>query len=324
MSILPFVDSRDSEVRLRVKASILKSAACKVYFLLFLVTYATQAQEPDFDAERAWDYLLKQCSFGPRPPGSDAHLKCLKYLETELAKFAPSVNRQALLGINPVTRETCGLVNLIAEFWPERTRRILLCAHWDTRPWAGQDPDFANRDKPIIGANDGASGVAVLLEIARCLSMKDPGVGVDIVLFDGEDMGREGHLDEYCLGSRWYAQNLEYPFPEAAVLVDMVGDADLHIPQELYSRTSAPELITEIFSIAEELGESAFDPRPGRAVYDDHILLLQNGIPAVNLIDFDYDFWHTLKDIPENCRAQSLRSVGRVILAWVYQRGSRD
>lgn len=305
---------------IRVKRTIAQG----VCFLILLMPGGARTQVPDFDAERAWKYLLAQCAFGPRPPGSEAHLRCLEYLEDELKKLAPSVQRQPFMGVDPVSGKSHSFVNLIAGYWPERSRRVLLCAHWDTRPWADRDPDPANRDSPILGANDGASGVAILLEIARHLARKDPGIGVDIVLFDGEDMGRAGHYDEYCLGSTWYAQNLKYPLPEAAVLLDMVGDADLCIPQELYSRMSAPQLLSEIFLIAEELGENTFDPRSGYAVYDDHVPLLQEGIQAVNLIDFDFDFWHTLRDVPENCSAQSLKSVGRVVLAWIYRRGGRE
>ncbi len=281
------------------------------------------AQAAHFDESRAWDNLIAQCSFGPRTPGSKAHAQCLDYLEDELQNYAESVQRQTFLGVNPKTGDTHSLVNLVAKFWPAHSRRVMLCAHWDTRPWADQDRLTVNHNKPVLGANDGASGVAVLLEISRCIGLNDPGIGVDIVLFDGEDMGREGRLDEYCQGSRWYAQNLEIPLPEAVVLLDMVGDADLHIPQELYSRMSAPELLNEIYLLAEEMGESCFDTGPGTPVYDDHVPLLQEGIPAINLIDFEYQYWHTIEDIPDNCSAESLGKVGRVVLEWIYRCGKK-
>ncbi len=282
-----------------------------------------RAQTPVFDENLAWKQLLAQCDFGPRPPGSEAHQLCLQYLENELRRFTSHVERQDFFGLNPVTNETVPLTNLVAHFFPDRSRRLLLCAHWDTRPWADQDPDPANRDKPIIGANDGASGVAVLLEIARCLSLQDPGIGVDIVLFDGEDLGRSGRLQEYCLGSRFYAQQMKTPLPEAAVLLDMVGDAELQIPWEQYSYFSARDLQQEIYRIALKMGESSFISAVGPPVYDDHVPLIEEGIPAVNLIDFDYPYWHTLQDTPERCSAQSLGSVGRVVLEWVFFRGSR-
>ncbi len=307
--------------RMKSFKNIFQNRTGSIFILLFFTT--VQVFGTEFDSARAWEYLQKQCSFGPRPPGSKAHRKCLDYLEMELKKYSSSVQRQSFLGVNPVSGETYTMHNLIAGFWPERSRRVMLCAHWDTRPWADRDPDPANRDQPILGANDGASGVAILLEIARCLAEEDPGIGVDVVLFDGEDMGREGHLDEYCLGSHWYARHLRFPLPEAVVLLDMVGDADLRIAQELYSRMTSPELLSEIFAVAEQLGESAFDPRPGHAVYDDHVALLNEGIQAVNLIDFDFDYWHTVKDVPEYCSPESLGTVGRVVLTWLYQRGGR-
>jgi len=291
-------------------------------FLALLLYSPPRSQASDFDAARAWNHLLAQCAFGPRAPGSPGHQKCLIYLESEIKKRASSVERQWFWGSNPVANQSVQLCNLIARFQPEKSRRILLCAHWDTRPWADQDSEAANHDKPILGANDGASGVAVLLEIARCLSLKPPRIGVDIVFFDGEDMGREGHLNEYLLGSREYASNLTLPLPEAAILLDMVGDKYLSIPQELYSRRDAPQLVEEIFNAAQRLNQSAFDPQPGQAVYDDHLPLLQAGIPAVDLVDFDYIYWHTLHDTPENCSPQSLQAVGEVVLHWLYQKGT--
>jgi hypothetical protein len=292
--------------------------ALSVIVFIILTSSDIQAQVPIFDQTNAWNWLAAQCEIGPRPPGSKAHQVCLEYLEKELEKFGQSVERQSFLGRNPVSGKSYNLTNLIVPFWQDRQRRVLLCAHWDTRPWADQDPDPDNHNTPIIGANDGASGVAVLLEICRILALRDPGIGVDVVFFDGEDMGRAGILDEYCLGSRWYALNLRHPYPEAVVLLDMVGDADLHLPQELYSRLTAPDLVSEIYDIAAEIGESAFDRSAGHPVYDDHVAFLNEGIAAVNLIDFDYPYWHTIQDTPDRCSEESLGAVGRVILAWLY------
>ena len=297
------------------------TALCAIIFCC--IGKNASAQSPQFNESRAWEYLEAQCDMGPRVPGSSAHRQCLDYLVSELGKYADDVQKQPFLGMNPVSKQTYNLNNIIGSFWAERSRRILLCAHWDSRPWADQDPDPANRLTPVMGANDGASGVAVLLEISRCLSLADPGIGVDIVFFDGEDMGRAGRLEEYCQGSGWYAKNLGFPLPEAAVLLDMIGDADLHIPQELYSRMSCPDLLNEIYLVAAELGESAFDPSPGLPVYDDHVPLIYEGIQAVDLIDFEYEYWHTVNDFPENCSAESLGTVGRVLLKWLFQRGGK-
>jgi Zn-dependent M28 family amino/carboxypeptidase len=292
------------------------------YAIIFLPFFVISSSGgADFDAGRAWGHLQAQLAFGPRNPGGEGHRLCLQYLETELKKYADTLNLQRFDAVIPGTSQTVSLSNVIAGFHPQHSRKILLCAHWDTRPWADQDADPQNRDKPIPGANDGASGVAVLLEIARCLAAQDPGVAVEIALFDGEDMGREGHLDEYLLGSREYASRLQLPLPEAALLLDLVGDRDLSIPQELYSLQNSAALVREVFAVAASLGKKEFEPRPGTAVYDDHIPLIQAGIPAVNLVDFNYEFWHTLEDVAENCSAASLQAVGDVVLAWVYQRG---
>jgi glutaminyl-peptide cyclotransferase len=273
----------------------------------------------EFDSARAWNNLLAQCAFGPRNPGSAGHQKCLLWMETELKKSAVTVDRQIFSGRTGTGSPSLKLTNLVAHFPGEKPGRVLLCAHWDTRPWADQDTDPANHSKPILGANDGASGVAVLLEIARCLALLKPSVSVDIALFDGEDLGREGHLEEYLQGSREYARNLKLPLPRAAILLDMVGDRDLRIPQEAYSWRHSASLVKEIFDLALKLKQPAFDPHPGDPVYDDHIPLLEAGLRGVDLIDFSYPYWHTLQDTPENCSAQSLGSVGKVVLAWVYQ-----
>ncbi len=291
-----------------------------IFLPFFVISFGYGA---DFDADKAWEHLQAQLAFGPRNPGSEGHRLCLRYLEAELKKYARTLDLQPFSAVIPGTSQTVSLSNVIAGFYPEHPRKILLCAHWDTRPWADQDPDPQNRKKPVPGANDGASGVAVLLEIARCLAARDPGIAVEIALFDGEDMGREGHLNEYLLGSREYASRLQLPLPEAALLLDLVGDRDLRIPQELYSLQSSPTLVREIFAIAAAFGKKEFDPRPGTAVYDDHIPLMQAGIPVVNLVDFEYKFWHTMEDVAQNCSAASLKAVGDVVLTWIYQRATR-
>jgi hypothetical protein len=290
--------------------------------LLVLVVFAG-ARAEGFDEQRAWEHLIAQCSLGPRVPGSPEHTKCIELLTAELEKCGAFVERQDFWGLNPVSGEAHKLSNIIGRLYPERSRYVLLCAHWDTRPWADQDADSAQWGRPIMGANDGASGVAVILEIARCLSLEDPGIGVQIAFFDGEDMGRQAHLVEYLLGSREYVRTLRVPYPEAAILLDMVGDADLQIPYEEHSRHSVPRLLEEVFAVAHQLGEYAFKRQPGPAVYDDHIPLLGAGIPAIDLVDFDYPYWHTSQDTPENCSPQSLGAVGRVVLEWIYRRGDK-
>lgn len=215
------------------------------------------------------------------------------------------------------------MTNLIASFNSKESQRIFLAAHWDTRPMADRDPDPNNRNTPILGANDGASGVAVLLEIARNLSLSSPEIGVDIILFDGEDFGDEGDLDEYFLGSRIFAENSVNYKPRFGILLDMIGDAQLAIPVEGYSQEYLPHIVNKIWSTAESLGEYVFERRTGSYIEDDHKMLIEKGIPCIDLIDFAYPdeshrYWHTLEDTPDKCSPESLGSVGRVLLNVIY------
>ena len=190
---------------------------------------------------------------------------------------------------------------------------MLLGAHYDSRPWADRDTGAA-RELPVPGANDGASGVAVLLEVAELLAQWDPGIGVDLVFFDGEDYGKEDDLGFYLLGSRHFVRSMGGYRPQAMLLLDMVGDADLRIPMEGNSLQAAPGLTSLVFAVADSLGVTQFDPVPGPAILDDHVPFLRERIPAVDLIDFEYPPWHTTADLPEACSPQSLEAVALVVL----------
>ena len=196
--------------------------------------------------------------------------------------------------------------------------RDLLCAHWDTRPWADLDPLPANRKKPIVGANDGASGVAVLMEMARMFKKSPPPLEVKIVLFDGEDYGREGEIWDYLLGSKYFAQNAVTSEYRYAVLLDLIGDADLEIKREYNSYVNCMELQNTIWDIAEEVGSWQFTEKMTRPIIDDHLSLIAVGIEAVDLIDFEYEYWHTVEDTPDKCSVESLDSVGRVLVELIY------
>ncbi len=188
----------------------------------------------------------------------------------------------------------------------------LICAHWDSRPTADQDPNPVLRSKPIPGADDGASGAAVVLELARVLSLHRPPGEVMLVLFDGEDYGT--WPGEMLLGSRHFAREYKGPKPEWAVLLDMVGDKNLEIPIEGYSAERAPAVVERVWRAAEKLGISAFSRRQQGGVIDDHLPLLNAGIPCIDLIDFDYPYWHTLADTPDKCSPASLQAVGDVLV----------
>jgi len=179
---------------------------------------------------------------------------------------------------------------------------------------ADQDPNPKNRSTPILGANDGASGVAVLLEIARQLHYKPVEFGVDIVFFDGEDYGEEGVLEDYLIGSRYHARHLKSPIPHYGILLDLIGDRDLRIPMEATSMTYARNIIDKCFDAAERVNAKSFIREQGKPAYDDHIPFLEMKIPFVDLIDFDYTYWHTVEDVPKHCSAHSLGEVGRVVI----------
>lgn len=274
-----------------------------------------------FDGNAAYALLERQCTFGPRYPGSPGHQACLEFLVQELSKYAAEVRQQHFDHTFGLQRKTTArATNIIARFWPQERRRILLCAHWDTRPWADEDPDPKNRRKPILGANDGASGVAVLLEIAHQVDERNMRIGLDIVLFDAEDQGTPGDDDSYAVGSRYYARHLpEHQRPEFAILLDMVGDRDLNLYQEGYSLQYARPYVELVWGIAAELDVREFIPRPGYYVTDDHVRLIEVGIPAIDIIDFDYPFWHTLEDTPDKCSPESLEKVGKVLMRVLEQ-----
>jgi hypothetical protein len=277
---------------------------------------------PVFDGAHAYDLLVKQCEFGPRVPDTSSHEKCREFLVAALKPYANQVVEQSFEQHLEGLKKTVRLTNIIASFDMAAGRRILLCAHWDSRPWADQDPDPQNHTQPVPGANDGASGVAILLEIARVLKSTPPPAGVDIILFDGEDAGLRGQNETYLAGSRYFAKNKSVRFnPMLGILLDMVGDADLQIHKEGYSMQYASGVADRLWSLAAQIGVHEFVPSEKHHVIDDHLPLLEAGIPVVDLIDFDYPYWHTVADTPDKCSAQSLEKVGRVVLTAIYNPG---
>lgn len=290
------------------------------FYIILLLFSSCQGQViPEFNAQNAFQHLEQQCEFGPRVPGTAAHLTCRDYLETTLRKYAERVTLQPFKATMEPGKNSVTCYNIIANFYSAKTRRILLCAHWDTRPWADRDPDPANHDKPVPGASDGASGVAVLLEIARIIKIVPPKYGVDIVLFDAEDFGTYGQNDTWALGSKQFAQNTVRGYhPEFAILLDLVGDADQQLYIEQNSYRYARKIVDRIWNMAEQMGIPEFIPEVKFDVYDDHLNLLEIGIPAIVIIDFDYKYWHTVEDTPDKCSPQSLDNVGRVVLGVLY------
>jgi glutaminyl-peptide cyclotransferase len=289
-----------------------------VFLLLAFLTGVQAASNiNEFDGQRAYQWLVKQTDLGPRNPGSSGHDAALALLKGELELRGAKTVLQPFMHYDAEKGITLTMSNIIGSFNPDNLSRIILCAHWDTRPFADRDTP-ANADKPILGANDGGSGVAVLMELARLMQASAPPVGVDIVLFDGEDYGKEGDLDNYCLGSRYFADNHAGFYPRFAILLDMIGDADLRIPVEGYSEQYAPDVVDLVWGEAERLGVYQFSREINGYIFDDHVVLNQGGIRAIDLIDFDYPAWHTLGDTADKCSPASLKAVGDVLNGVIY------
>jgi hypothetical protein len=270
----------------------------------------------EFDEEVAFAYLIRQCEFGPRAPGSPGHAATLEWLTGTLSQSADQVAVQRFRSESPAGG--VDLTNVIASFRLEERERVLLAAHWDTRMVADRDPDPERRSEPILGANDGASGVAVLVTLAELMAERAPSVGVDLLFFDGEDGGGGGGLGDWCLGSSYYAAHVGGYAPRYAVVIDMVGDSDLGIPKEPNSLAAHPEVVREVWDAAERVGSTSFLDHVGPAMYDDHVPLIRSGIPAVLVIDPHYESWHTTEDTPDKCSPASLGEVGRVLVELIY------
>lgn len=277
---------------------------------------APTAAASAFDANRAFADLKTQCAFGPRVPSTQAHTKTRDWMVEELRKSADTVSRQDFT--YSTEGKTLPLSNVVAEINAGAAKKVLLCAHWDTRPVADQEIDPARRKQPISGANDGASGVAVILELARVFKAKRPDIGVQIVLFDGEDYGDFQRDQGVFLGSRHYAKDPVLGKPAYAILLDMVGDKDLGIYREGNSERNAPEVNEKIWRAADALGVKSFRYGVRYTIEDDHVQLQNAGWKAVDLIDFDYAPWHTLDDTPDKCSPAALKAVGDVLARVIY------
>ena len=297
---------------------------------LTLIFLGCQSNVPRFDEDHAFSYLVAQCDFGPRNPGSDGYYACLDYFITELDQSANEIILQDFSYQEERYNKRYNLENIIARFNPDAEFQTIISAHWDTRPWADQEEARKDQSQPIIGANDGASGVAVLLELARIMGENPPPIGVNLVFFDGEDMGVPGENETYCQGSRYFAKNLPIPRPNEAINLDMVGDKQLVLPIERYSLEYHPTLVRYLWDRAKEMGLDAFIGRVDYAIYDDHIPLNEiAGIPSIDIIDFKYpnsyaNFWHTLNDTPENCSEESLGQVGDLMVDYIYNREEQN
>ncbi len=294
-----------------------ETSLCLVFSYILLLN-CSSLSVPKFDSEKAFAELNGQCQIGPRYPNSPGHDRCRKYLLDKLSGYTNLVKIQDFTYRDEALQKDLKLTNLIASFYPEKKERVLLCAHWDTRPFADQDPDSSLRSKPILGANDGASGVAILLEIARIISQRKSQWGVDLIFFDGEDWGPESDLDKFCLGSKYFAKNKGNYQPQIGILLDMVGGKNLQLYKEAHSFIYAQDVLNLVWERAKKLGFTCFKDSIQYFVYDDHIPLLEAGIPCIDLIDFDYPWYHTVSDTPAKCSPQSLQIIGDLLVDILY------
>ena len=301
-----------------------KSAKLQVLWSIFAFCVFTFAQTPEFDGIRAFDFLEMQCDLGPRTPGSLAIQQARERYFTHFSALADTIFWQDFTEIVVLTGDTILNRNLIVQFGNGENFDLLIGAHYDCRPIT-DNPQFGDKKSAVLGANDAASGVAILMALAENLAKKKPQKNIVFVLFDLEDSGIPNNSYTYCRGSQFFAKNLPIPKPEKGIILDMVADANPNFKLEGRSLKSNPDWTLSIWQRAMELGLSEFSMSVGTAVFDDHIPLIQFArIPTVDIIDFEYPdashrFWHTSEDIPENCSPETLQSVGTLMLDLIYE-----
>jgi len=293
------------------------------------------AAVPAFNADSAYQYTAEQTAFGPRVPNTKAHEDCAKYLSAKLKSFGAEVTVQETT-LYLVDNSPINIKNIIGAFQSEKKNRILLCAHWDSRPFADHDINPAARNKPIDGANDGAGACAALLEIARQIGKMQPAAGVDIIFFDAEDWGAHytdatnRHHGDWCMGSAYWAKNPHIQNYTAmyGILLDMVSGYGAQFYKEYYSVELAPFVVKKVWDAAREAGYGNYfqDIRAG-GIEDDHIQVnIYRKIPCIDIIQYHpdsetgfADFWHTLDDNMENVSKETLRAVGQTVLQVIYR-----
>jgi glutaminyl-peptide cyclotransferase len=294
-----------------------------------------ELQTPDFNADSAYQYVQKQVDFGPRVPNTPAHEACANWLAAKMDSLGADVIVQEG-NVTAFNNSTLRIKNIIARFQPEKNNRVLLFAHWDTRPFADYDPNPAKRNQPIDGANDGASGIGVLMEIARHLKDHPTHQGIDIIFFDAEDYGTPRHLnanhkqDTWCLGSQYWGNkpHKKNYYARYGILLDMVGAGGARFYQEQASGQMVPKLMEHIWVTAANLGYgNHFIFQKGGYITDDHIYVNKHtGIPAVNIIQYDPgtstsfgSYWHTHDDTMDNIDRSTLKAVGQTVMEVIYK-----
>ena len=296
---------------------------CLLASLLCLVgCSADPVDPPAFDGQRAFEALEHQVAFGPRVPGTAASAVCREYLCAHFRDCGFEVDTQSFTFFDPYSSVDTPLVNIIAHFRGGKTDEpaALLLAHYDSRPRTDYHSDSTLRDEPIDGANDGASGVAVRVELANLIAERPPDCNVDLVLVDGEDWGQPGDTEYYLLGSREFARHSIADRYRFGVVVDMIGDKFQQVYREQYTERFFKPVNDMIWTVAASQGVTTFKEGIRHTIMDDHLSLGAAGVPTALLIDFDYLHWHTENDTPDKCSAESLANVGRVLAYILYNK----
>ena len=287
----------------------------------------------DFNADSAYKFVKAQTDFGPRVPNTESHSKTASYLAGELKRLGTKVTVQATK-LKTFDGTTINAKNIIGEINPDSSKRILLLAHWDSRPWADNDPDLSKRKKPVMGANDGASGVGVILELARLFKAKSPNIGIDILFVDAEDWGdSNSNYDTestWALGTQYWIEHMHRDNyePIYGILLDMVGSKDAKFYKDYYSMEYAPQITNTVWDIARDSGYADyFVNKDGGGITDDHVFVNKAGIKCIDIIDQNSGSsnsgfcpqWHTTFDTMDNISTETLKAVGQTLTNLIYQ-----
>ena len=295
-----------------------------------IVASIEERAQIEFNADSAYCQVQAQVDFGPRVPGTEEHTRCAEYLVSELNRYGVDTVIQQKTTVTAFNGDKLPINNIMGQINKDAVVRVLLLAHWDTRPWADAEADESKHSMPIPGANDGGSGVGVLLEIARCLQEKKPAIGVDILFVDAEDYGTSsGAEDSWCLGTQYWIKNMPYSpsrRPKYGILLDMVGGKNAKFYREYISQYSASPIVDKVWTVAAALGYAGkFVNELCPSIVDDHFYVNQGGIPCIDIIECQNPqtnsfnpTWHTLDDNMSNIDKQSLKAVGQTLLNVIY------
>jgi hypothetical protein len=330
--------------RRRVIPVLAAACALLIAWLLVMPYYGSHAQPPKprdqfatgnavpatirpaaFDGQRALGYLRDLCKIGPRISGSEGMKKQQTLIAEHFKKLGAKVELQKFTAKQLSQPAAVEMTNIVVTWHPDRERRVLLCSHYDTRPRADQEPNRSDWDKPFVSANDGTAGVAWLMELGNHIKQLPLTIGVDFVLFDGEEFVFDGPdgKDKYFFGSEHFAdeyrKDRKGKYYAAAVLLDMCAGKNATFPVERNSWFAANLVVNEIWGTASELKIGQFKYELGTPVNDDHIALHRVNIPAVDIIDFSYPHWHRLSDTPDQCSGETMENVSKVLTIWLQR-----